>query len=90
MARATPSRPRGATDEQVQADVLSFLLRQHPAPSVLDEILSEMAEPTYGPYSRDDVDRAVRDLAHAGLLHRQGDLVLPTRAAVRFERLNRS
>jgi hypothetical protein len=29
----------------------------------------------------------VRDLAATGLLHRNGDLVLPSRAAVRFDEL---
>jgi hypothetical protein len=36
---------------------------------------------------RDRVQRAVRDLIAGGLIHRVGDLVLPTRAAVNFHEL---
>jgi hypothetical protein len=39
---------------------------------------------------RDAVERAVRDLSGAGLLHRNEDFVMPTRAALRLnELLNR-
>jgi hypothetical protein len=37
---------------------------------------------------RDRVQRAVRDLIAGGLIHRVGDLVLPTRAAVNFHGLS--
>jgi hypothetical protein len=36
---------------------------------------------------RDAIERAVRDLARAGLLHDSERFVLPTRAALRFDEL---
>lgn len=35
----------------------------------------------------DPVQRAVRDLVRAGLVHRHGDFVSPTRASVRFHEI---
>ncbi len=49
-----------------------------------------MSETPEDPGERDDVEQAVRDLAAAGLLHRSGAFVLPTRAALRFEELVQS
>jgi hypothetical protein len=60
---------------------LSFILNQ-PSQISLEELRREMAESSYGPYSLDAVDRATRDLVHAGLLHRNGEFVFATRAAV--------
>jgi hypothetical protein len=36
---------------------------------------------------RDAIERAVRDLTGAGLLHRHDSFVLPSRAAIRFDEL---
>ena len=36
---------------------------------------------------RDGIERAVRELTAGGLLHRMDDLVLPTRAAVKYYEL---
>lgn len=77
---------RDAEDARVQADVLSFLLGQ-PNQISLAELLREMAEPTYGPYSTDEVERTTRDLVHAGLAHRHGEFVFATRAAVHYRQL---
>jgi hypothetical protein len=33
------------------------------------------------------LERAVRELPASGLVHRNGDVVLPTRAALRFDEL---
>lgn len=78
----------GTEDEIVQNDVLSFLLDQ-PVLISIDELHREMAEGTYGPYSVDDVERATRDLVHAGLLHRLDRFVFATRAAIRYSGLPR-
>jgi len=37
---------------------------------------------------RDCVDRALQDLVSAGLVHRNGPFVIPTRAALKFEELS--
>jgi hypothetical protein len=36
---------------------------------------------------KDAVERAVRELTAAGLAHRSGEVVLPSRAALRFDEL---
>jgi len=67
-------------DACTQQAVLSFVLNQHP-----DLLAAEEVEREIGP--GDAVDRALRDLAGAGLLRREGATVLPTRAALHFDRL---
>ena len=54
--------------------MLQQLLFLHPAQLNLEELLRELAggEGDFG--ERDAVERAVRDLAAAGLLHRNGEL----------------
>lgn len=85
MTHAKP--PEDVDDAVCQRDVLTVLLHRHPAQTSLDELHRELAEATYGPYVADDVERATRDLVHAGLLHRHGDFVFPTVAAVRYAEL---
>lgn len=75
-----------ADDLTVQAVVLEFLIGQ-PQQISMHELLLELAEPTHGPHDRDTVERAARDLVHAGLLHRSGDFVFPTRAARHYQQL---
>lgn len=82
MSSAAVESSADDEDRQVQADLLSFMLRRHPALTSLSEIERELAERSYGPYARDAVERGVRDLVHAGLLHRLGDFVFATLAAV--------
>jgi len=74
-------------DAKVEAAVLHHLLALHPAQISFDELAREIcAEPDdFG--ERDAVERAVRDLAAAGLLHRSGALILASRAAVRLDQL---
>ncbi len=74
-------------DTALEAVVLRQLLALHPIQLTLDELLREIAgEPgDFGP--TDAVERAVRDLTAVGLVNRSGDLVLPSRAALRFDQL---
>jgi hypothetical protein len=73
-------------DEAVESAVLRQLLDLHPAQLTLDELRREMGgEPDYA--ERDALERAVRDLAAVGLIHRGAEFVTPTRAAVRFSDL---
>ena len=58
-----------------------------PPSLTLAELTRELSEDPEHPAQRDAVDRALRDLAGSGLLHRHGSFVLPTRAALRFDRL---
>lgn len=70
-----------------EAAVLQQLLYLHPAQISFGEVLREVAtDPTdFG--QRDEVERAVRELGAAGLLRREGELVLPTLAALRCDEL---
>jgi hypothetical protein len=87
-------KPRGAGDDdrattaaldvRDQAAVLREVLFLHPASLRLDELVRELTVGSTEFIECDRIERAVRDLVAVGLLHRVGDLVLPTRAAVVF------
>lgn len=74
-------------DAQTQAAVLLLVLTEHPAHLTRAEIEREIA-PSAEFAERDAVVQAIRDLAGAGLLHGWGDFVLPSRAALHFDRLD--
>jgi hypothetical protein len=74
-------------DAAVEAAVLRHLLSLHPVQVVFDELLREIAVDPKDFAQRDAVERAVRDLVVAGLLHRCDEFVIPSRAALRFDEL---
>jgi hypothetical protein len=75
-------------DAKIEAAVLRQLLALHPVQLTLDELVRELGgEEEDGFALRDAVERAVRELGAAGLVHRSGEVVLPSRAALRFEEL---
>jgi hypothetical protein len=74
-------------DTATEAAVLRQLLALHPVQVTLDELLGEVATDPEDFAERDAVERAVRDLAASGLLHRSGDVILPSRAALRLNQL---
>lgn len=90
-------KPRGASDEdrattaalddRDQAAVLREVLSLHPQALTLDELIREMTAASPEFEGRDRIERAVRDLVAVGLLHREGERVMPTRAAARFYEL---
>lgn len=67
--------------------VLLFVLDEHPNQLTLTEILRALCTVPEDFRGRDAVERAVRDLVAAGLLRRQGEDVLLTRATLRLRRL---
>ncbi len=81
------SRTPAEDDVAVEAAVLQLLLALHPAQVTLAELLRMMAmdEADFG--QRDAAERAVAELAAAGLLHRNGEVLLLSRAAVRCDEL---
>lgn len=92
MAKANPTDPSdpispAGADERVRSGVLAVLLAEHPTQLPLPELVRELIRDPDDFAERDAVERAVRDLVGVGLLHRQGIFVLPTRAALHFERL---
>lgn len=77
----------GADDAATESAVLLRVLELHPSHLTLAELVRDLAgeEPEFR--ERDAVERAVRELAGAGLLHRTADFVVPSRAALRFSQL---
>jgi hypothetical protein len=80
-------RSSAKEDTATESAVLQHVLALHPAQTSFDELLREVAEDPGDFARRDAIERAVRDLTGAGLLQRNGKLVLPTRAALRFDEL---
>lgn len=74
-------------DETMESAVLRQLLDLHPTRLTLEELAREVASNGGSFAERDAVERAVRELTGAGLLHRGEEFVAPTRAALRFSEL---
>ncbi len=74
-------------DAVIESAVLAKLLALHPIQLTFEELLREVAGQPEDFGQRDAVERAVRDLLAAGLVHRSNELVLPSRAALRFDEL---
>jgi hypothetical protein len=74
-------------DDRDQAAVLREVLFIYPEVLTFDELARQLTFVSDPSAQRDRIDRAVRDLTGAGLLHQVGPLVLPTRTAVVFDRL---
>jgi DNA-binding IclR family transcriptional regulator len=64
-----------------------MVLARHPSQLTATELARELGAASERRSDRLDVDRAVDALVDSGLLRRQGDLVLPTPAALHFDRL---
>jgi hypothetical protein len=78
--------PLTEEDKTGQA-VLTVLLHAHPAQRSIDEVVRELTDDPDEFAARDAIHNAVRNLVCAGLLHRNGQFVFATRAAVRFDEL---
>jgi hypothetical protein len=76
-----------AADDAVESAVLSVLIALHPTQVTLEELVREVAGEGAGFAERDAIERAVRDLGGAGLLHQVDARTFPTRAALRFSEL---
>jgi type IV secretory pathway protease TraF len=74
-------------DRASEAAVLRHVLALHPSPVTVAELVRELGSGEESFALRDAVERAVRDLAGCGLLHRSEALVLPSRAALRCAEL---
>lgn len=80
---ATPDRQ----DAKVERGVLSVIIGDYPEVYTEAELVREVASDPEDFGERDTVQRAIRSLAAVGLLHRNGPLVFPSRAALRFDSL---
>jgi hypothetical protein len=74
-------------DAIVESAVLEQVLALHPGASTVEELILEIGAGDATFAQRDAIERAVRDLAGAGLVHRRESFVLPSRAALRFNEL---
>jgi predicted transcriptional regulator len=86
MNESNDNRTTWAEDESVESAVLQQLLDLHPTRLTVAELARELSG-NHDFAERDAVERAVRDLAATGLLHRGEEFVGPTRAALRFSEL---
>lgn len=74
-------------DTTIEAAVLQQLLALHPVQLTLVELVREISDGSADFAATDPVERAVGRLSAAGLVHRSGDMVFPSRAALRFYEL---
>ena len=77
-----------ARQRREQAEALRQVLFIYPETMTLDELVCELTFGSQEFAERDRVERAVHDLIAGGLLRRLGDLVLPTRPAVNYHRID--
>lgn len=87
MAEIEDKRGAGGEDAAVEAAVLRQLLLIHPTQVTVEELIVDVAAEPEAFAERDAIARAVRDLARAGLVHRNGEFAIPSRAALRFDEL---
>jgi hypothetical protein len=87
MGETDDSWTPAAEDAATESAVLQQVLEVHPTQLTVVELVREIAGESTDFATRDAVERAVRDLAGAGLLHRRDAFVAPTRAALRFSEL---
>jgi hypothetical protein len=74
--------PAPLGDGDYEEAVLRHVLAERPTILRLCDLVRELTRDPRQFGDRDAVKRAVRDLIKIGLLHRQGECVLPTPAAV--------
>jgi len=81
-----PSSPAGE-DRRTESAVMALLLEEHPIRLTMDELVLMLhGDPERG-NPKDAAQRAVRELVGAGLAHREGDFIAPSRAALYFDAL---
>jgi hypothetical protein len=75
-------------DARVESALLQRVLDLHPTRMTDGELVRDLAGEDADFGARDGVERAIRELSGAGLLHRGDDgLITPTRAALHFGEL---
>lgn len=76
-----------ALDAATESAVMQRLLDLHPVQVTAAELVREIGGESPDFDTRDAIERAVRELSGAGLVHSHDAFVLPTRAALRFSEL---
>jgi hypothetical protein len=82
-----PDRQVESTADQLEAVVLEVMLDDNPALMSIEEVVREVVNDPANLEDSDDVRNAIRELIRSGLLHRSGEFVFATRAAVRAAEL---
>lgn len=83
----TEAATNAAQDRRDQGAVLAHIIDVHPTSLRLLDLILELADDPADFAERDRIERATRDLVRVGLLFRCEDVVLPTRAALNFYRM---
>lgn len=83
---ADPDSPK-ADDLKTERAVLALLLDEHPTQLTIEEVCLVLHSDPGHANPNDEGERAVQELLGAGLVHRHGCMVVPSRAALYFERL---
>ena len=79
--RIPPAGDEPPAQDILEHALLNEVLARHPAQLTFDELVRALGE------ERFLVEDAVTALAGAGLVHRHGEFIVPSRAAVRFDEL---
>ncbi|HEX3562467.1 MAG TPA: hypothetical protein VHU24_06485 [Solirubrobacterales bacterium] len=74
-------------DDRDQEAIMALVISEHPIQLTVSELVCQMVPPDADWIESNDIERGVRDLIGIGLLHRSGDTIRPTRAALRFNHL---
>jgi hypothetical protein len=74
-------------DKDAERSVLQSIIAAYPELFTENELVREIADNWEDVVERDTIERAIRSLAVVGLLHRCHPIIVPTRAALRFEAL---
>lgn len=74
-------------DALLEATVLELVLSRHHARFTATDLARELGAASQGRSDRSTVDRVIASLVEVGLLYRDGDFVLPSPAARRFDQL---
>ena len=90
MAGDADNLTNESEDARIESALLQRILDLHPTRMTSTELVRDLAGDDADFGARDGVERAIRELTGAGLLHRAEDgLVTPTRAAIHFGELLR-
>jgi hypothetical protein len=74
-------------DTGIESAILRLLLIEHPAIYTAAELERELTRGRPGELPAGAFEEGVDRLCGAGLAHREGTLVIPSRAAIRLDRL---
>ena len=87
--RAPRAHAREEHDRMFRRAVLDHVLDRHPTHLRVAELVLEITAGAEESFEGSDaIERAVRDLTGAGLLHCPGGIVMPTNAALCFAELS--